>query len=314
MENLSFVPSKPESNNTTTSLTWIYSEQTDLKEILFFTFLGILIIFENTTSILVFWRQRFVLKRSTILLINLTTADLLVGFAIVSAMVGEFLPQDGKTSIKDVHFKVTVQFDAFAGLSSIFFLAAISVEKSHSIVRPLRHAVMVTRCYVIGVCLVWLLTGVLSGLILLSLFDYLDDQFIDIVISSFIGLALLITCVSYTTIWLKFSRGVFIPCTAASEMNKKLAKTLFIITVLSLVSWLPFHVIFLLLHLFPDVPISDSAVIITRLLQFANSLLNPIVYNLRMPEFRKAMKKLICGCVIRHRHNVEIRLVSLKKH
>ena len=314
MKNRSFAPVKPESNNTTTSLTWIYSEQTDLKEIVFFTFLGILIIFENATSILVFWRRRFVLKRSTILLINLTTADLLVGFAIINAIVGEFLPENGKTSIKDVHFKVTVQFDAFAGLSSIFFLAAISLEKSHSILRPLRHVAMTTRCYVIGVCSVWLLTGFLSGLILLSLFDCLDDQVIDIVISSFIGLALLVTCVSYTTIWLKFSRRVLIQRTPATELNKRLVKTLFIVTVLSLVSWLPFHIIFLLLHLFPGIPISDSAVVITRLLQFANSLLNPIVYNLRMPEFRKATKKLICGCVMKHPQNVQIPLASLKKH
>ena len=56
----------------------VYGEEKDVKEIVVFLLLGIL--FVNATSIVVFWRRRFFLRRSTILLINLTTADLLVGF------------------------------------------------------------------------------------------------------------------------------------------------------------------------------------------------------------------------------------------
>jgi len=311
MENLSSALIETTDNNTT-SLSRIYNEQTDVKEIAIFILVGHFIIFGNVTSILVFWRRRHFLKRSTILLINLTAADLLVGLVVIFTILGDFIPKDDNSSIKDVHFKIIVPFDAFAGMSSIFFLAAISLEKSHAILRPLRHVAMPTSFYVIGVCSVWFLTGFLSGLLLLSLCGFLNNHVTDIVISSFIGLALVITCVSYATIWVKFSRRIFVPHNTATEMNKKLVKTLFIVTVLSLISWLPFHIIFTLLQLFPNIPISDSTVIITRLLQFANSLLNPIVYNLRMPEFRKALMNLICSCAIRDRPKANIRLVSLK--
>ena len=65
----------------------VYGEEKDVKEIVVFLLLGILIIFVNATSIVVFWRRRFFLRRSTILLINLTTADLLVGFILTGIFI-----------------------------------------------------------------------------------------------------------------------------------------------------------------------------------------------------------------------------------
>ncbi|CAH3168323.1 unnamed protein product [Porites lobata] len=135
-----------------------------------------------------------------------------------------------------------------------------------------------------------------------------------IVISAFIGLALLITFASYASIWIKFKKRVFKPRTSATEMNKNLVKTLFIVTVLSLISWLPFKIIFILFHLLSNVQISNSIIVITRLVQYANSLLNPIVYNLRMPDFRREMKKILCGCVVKDIPKSNIRLVSMKRN
>ena len=312
MENLSSASIEVK-NKTKISFTETYDEHADVNEIVIFSLLGLLIIFGNVTSILVFWRRRFFLKRSTIFLINLTTADLMVGIVAIYTILEHILPQDiNESIIGDVYFKINVAFDVFAGLSSIFFLTAISMEKVHAVLRPLRHVVIPTCYYVIGVCSVWLLAGFLSALTLLSLQEYLNEQVLTVVISVFIGLALLITCVSYVTIWVKFSRRSFVPRTAATEMNKKLLTTLFTVTVLSLVSWLPVHIIFIFLRLFPNIPISDTIVVATRLLQFANSFLNPIVYNLRMPEFRKATMNLICGCVVTDSPNVEIRLMSME--
>lgn len=309
MENYSI-----KTNNTAISLiTGIHSEESEMAESVLFILLGLFIIFGNALSILVFWRRRFFLKRSTILLINLTTADLMVGLAVIGSILGNFLPQENNSNVEDIFMKIVLPFDSFAGLSSIFFLAAISLERAHAVLRPLRHVVMTTRCYVILVYAVWLLTVFLSGLILLSWCEYLNNKLTDIVISSFVGLALLLTCVSYTTIWIRFSRRVFIPRNTETMVNKKLVKTLFIVTAVSLISWLPFHIIFILLHLFPRIPISYNTILLTRLLQYANSLVNPIVYNLRMLEFRKAMLRLICGCVVKDRPKVEIRLMSMKK-
>ncbi|CAH3168319.1 unnamed protein product [Porites lobata] len=92
---------------------------------------------------------------------------------------------------------------------------------------------------------------------------------------------------------------MFNPSTARTEMNQKLVKTLFMVTILSLISWLPLQVILILLYYYPNVKITANILLIVRLFQYFNSLLNPIVYNLRMPDFRKEMINLICACCIK---------------
>jgi len=288
----------------------VYGEEKDVKEIVVFLLLGIFIIFVNATSLVVFWRRRFFLRRSTILLINLTTADLLVGFVLIFTMLEDILPSHFVNG--DAYFEFIVAFDVFATPCSIFFLAAISLEKAHAVLRPLRHVSMPTHYYITGVLSVWFLSSFLSAINLLPFHIMFNKQIPIIVISAFIGLALLITFASYASIWIKLKKRFFKPRTSATEMNKNLVKTLFIVTVLPLISWLPFEIIFILFHLLAYVQISNSIIVITRLVQYANSLLNPIVYNLRMPDFRREMKKLLCGCVLKDIPKSNIRLVSMK--
>ena len=288
----------------------VYGEEKDVKEIVVFLLLGILIIFVNATSIVIFWRRRFFLRRSTILLINLTTADLLVGFVIIFTMLEDILPSYFING--GAYYESIVAFDVFATPCSIFFLAAISLEKAHAVLRPLRHVSTPTHYYITGVLSVWSLSGFLSAINLLPFHIMFNKQIPIIVISAFIVLALLITFVSYASIWIKFKKRFFKPRTSATEMNKNLVKTLFIVTVLSLISWLPFTIIFILFHLLSSVHVSDNIIVITRLVQYANSLLNPIVYNLRMPDFRRETKKLLWGCVLKDIPKSNIRLVSIK--
>ena len=288
----------------------VYGEEKDVKEIVVFLLLGILIIFVNATSIVIFWRRRFFLRRSTILLINLTTADLLVGFVIIFTMLEDILPSYFING--GAYYESIVAFDVFATPCSISFLAAISLEKAHAVLRPLRHVSTPTHYYITGVLSVWSLSGFLSAINLLPFHIMFNKQIPIIVISAFIVLALLITFVSYASIWIKFKKRFFKPRTSATEMNKNLVKTLFIVTVLSLISWLPFTIIFILFHLLPSVHVSDNIIVITRLVQYANSLLNPIVYNLRMPDFRREMKKLLWGCLLKDIPKSNIRLVSIK--
>ena len=134
----------------------IDSEEANVTKTVFFFALGLVIIFGNATSIVIFWRRRFFLQRSTILLINLTAADLLVGFVIIFTMLEDILPSFFIS--REVYSEINVGFDAFALLSSILFLAAISVERAHAVLRPVRHLFIPTRYYFSGVltCGLWL--------------------------------------------------------------------------------------------------------------------------------------------------------------
>ena len=90
------------------------------------------------------------MERSSILLINLSVADFIVGLVVIfTAIVGNLFLQDGSNGVKNIPITIIIPFDVFSGLSSISFLTAIAVEKTHTLLRPLRHVTTATRNYVI---------------------------------------------------------------------------------------------------------------------------------------------------------------------
>ena len=84
---------------------------------------------------------------------------------------------------------------------------------------------------------------------------------------------------------------------AAALRQRKLTVTLFITTLVSLLLWLPYS-IFVFLSWSTDILSSLSFQEYFELkyslifLFFANSLVNPILYTIRMPDFKKALLSL----------------------
>ena len=110
---------------------------------------------------------------------------------------------------------------------------------------------------------------------------------------------LLVICVSYTGIVLKVRCGAQPQHHGAASREKKLTTTLLIVTIVSLLVWLPF-VVSRILSSATDIFNSLSSFAYTQLwvatilLFQANSLVNPVIYAYRIPEFRKALVALFC--------------------
>lgn len=112
--------------------------------------------------------------------------------------------------------------------------------------------------------------------------------------ASVLGFCLVVVLCSYLAIW-KFKRNEVpgIPIDRRQQ-NKKLALTLSIVTFLSVLTWLPFLVGIVIIITVPEMGgVKNSLYNIGRLLQLANSSINPIVYYARMPEFRKQLRNMI---------------------
>ena len=75
------------------------------------------------------------------------------------------------------------------------------------------------------------------------------------------------------------------------QPNRKLAKTLFIVIFFSLAAYVPGQVAIMIRK--PS-DLSTGIYHAVWSLEFANSLVNPFVYALRMPEFRREVKVLLC--------------------
>ena len=125
---------------------------------------------------------------------------------------------------------------------------------------------------------------------------------------SYCFLCLIVICISYTSIALKFWCGTRLPSHGAVNRQRKLTVTLFIMTTVSLLLWLPYvvdsFVSFSALDRFSFLTYLRLRLSFT-LLYHTNSLVNPIIYTIRMPEFRKALLVLLKR---RQRQNVAIPL------
>ena len=252
-----------------------------------FGLLAVLIILGNFFSICVFHRKKS-RKRSYFLLISLAVADLMVGlFAIPIFIISS-------TEYPYLRWLVSTSFDAFTGLTSIYTLAVISLERMFSILCPLRHRTLTSRNYIYAIAIPWIAAAVFIAVIILKpkgSAKHLSYKFFPFL---FLITPLLTMCLAYYSIWIKQKSTKGIRNHRAAR-ESKLAKTLFLVTGASLLTWTPFQMINNLSFI-EDWRISSTLLYLSKILQFSNSLVNVVIYPLRIPEFKTTLKNIIHCC------------------
>ena len=163
----------------------------------------------------------------------------------------------------------------------------------HATFRPFSHRLIKKWVYGVTIAGVWVFAAMGSAALRIIGIIY-GETTIYYFSLSYYFLCLFVICVSYSSIVVKFLCGAHPRHHGAASRQKKLIVTLFIMTMVSLLLWLPFAVYFFLrfqssilnfLSLQEFLRLNYSLTILC----FMNSLVNPIVYTIRMPEFRKAL-------------------------
>jgi len=182
----------------------------------------------------------------------------------------------------------------FFPLASLINLAVISLERLHATLLPFRHSLLKKWVYGVMITAIWVTT--ISRECLRLRFQFYPAKFdFNMALAVYYlhqFVSLFVICVSCGFIFIK------VRCSrhprhhgAASPRERKLTTTLLIIALASLLSWLPFSIVYFIIS------ISDSWNLLyyfhmtAVVLYLANSLVNPIIYSLRMPEFK--------ACVVR---------------
>ena len=264
----------------------------------------------NLLSIILFIKNSNLRTRAMYLVINLTVADMFVGGAATFAVVFHFFlygcevgnkfrfrskqfftPQEWQP------FLVLLMIDIWLTLTSVAGIAVISLDRMHATFRPFRHRNIKKWAYGVTIAGVWILTAmIVIPLPLISLYVNLQQQW-QLVFALFLWLSycclcLIVICVSYTSIALKFWCGTRPPSHGAANRQRKLTVTLFIMTLVSLLLWLPYvgytFVPRSVIHGFSFVTYLRLRLLVS-LLYRTNSLVNPIIYTIRMPAFRRAL-------------------------
>jgi len=257
---------------------------------------AVVIIIGNSLSIAVLVKRRF-RKRCHYLLIDLAIADLLVGLVAVPIYMITVISE-----AKLVSTVILDGVDMFTGLSSIFILTVISLERLFAISRPLRHRQLSSHSYMIAIATPWILSLVVtSARVLLDYSIMTHHQFAIVIIIS-LSTPLLITCTSYCVIWSQHASRM--QSEVRTRREARLSKTLFLITGTFVLTWLPFQVLVVVANM--CVPCRNMHIVVVfvlKLLQFGNSFLNFLIYCLRMPDYRKAVSNIFFKFKCHGRYN-----------
>ncbi|XP_068723368.1 adenosine receptor A1-like [Montipora capricornis] len=238
----------------------------------------------NTLTIIVFHEKKL-RKRPHFLLISLAVADLLVGLVAVPLYITiEYL--GNATYLLPV---IYVRFDMFAGLTSIFTLAVIALERMYAIGWPFCHRVLKTQAYAIAIATPWMMAFI-ATIIAHFLRHHQSFAFL---IATFLSTPVVITCVAYFVLWKK-ERSRKLRHQVQETKTLKLTKTVVLITAAFVLTWLPFQVLNLVVHLCISCQkIYPVVVYVIKLFQYGNSVINIVVYPFRDEEYRKSLFKML---------------------
>ena len=259
---------------------------------------SVAIVTVNLLSIILFIKNSDLRTRGMYLVINLTVAYTLVG-VISSLKFLRLLSNECKNAYSlnvrsnwEGHIITLFLFTWFP-LTSLTNITVISLDRMHATFRPFRHRVIKKWVYGVTICVVWVLAAMIStAIMMLLLFDKEWSHYQ--LWPSYSLLCLFVICACYASIIVKICCGARPQHHGAARWQRKLTVTLLIMTIVSLLLWLPFAVATFVYYTTDRIR-SLSYTKRTRLnmllllLFCTNSFVNPVVYTVRMPEFRKAL-------------------------
>ena len=263
------------------------------------------IVILNIIAIIVFVRQRQVQRRSTYLIIHLAVVDFLFGAVSAPLATEEELGKYcnlWEFNLDIYYLKYPLRY--LFPLTSLGNLALIAFERAHATYRPFKHRFVKKKVYGVIIFATWLIT---TSMVSVQLVFYyrkgLDfaTSVMNFMYFLYLSICLLIIFFCYVFIFIKVRCGRHRQCRGtAISRERKLTSTLLLVTLASLLSWLPYAIFRRMSSSFhyrgnSNLPLrSPYSHIEMALLMLlgANSLVNPLVYILRMPEFRVGIAKL----------------------
>jgi len=278
-----------------------------------FVSMSFLIFASNLATIITYYRNKRFRRRGVYCLINLAVADMFHGFFSMLWFIFyldylgiDFLPV--KLSDRGLNLVVGL-INTNTLVLSLFCLLLVSLDRVYATFFPFAaYSAASVKKYMTVFAITWCLSFLFSLIpsFFLTWDIYNHDLWFDNLELVCI-LSLVIIIVAYIAIFVKIrmqnqqlqQHQLHESIRRLRERQEKhLAITLLIVTILSLITWLPFiinHEVDIASRL-PPGPARFHIELLTELIQLSNSLVNPIVYFFRMKEYRKALFQFLFKC------------------
>ena len=272
---------------------------------------SVLIIAGNLLTLLLFAVTKPLRRKSLFLVMNMAFADLMLGAITLPFYIyvngGYYQLWTAKYDSEHMAYKIFyTSFDNILMYGSYISAASISCERLYAVFWPFKHRSLSTRTYRGIIFLIWTSAVLVSTLTTLSyvLSSFESIFLVFIPVSS--GLTLII-CFCNIAIWRNFQReSVASQHRNGASRNRRLSKTLLLVSILALVCWLPLIIMDVLIFL-TTTSIPNNFYYMVNILNYSNSFVNPIVYVFRIPEFQQALR----SCCTKGRPAIE--MVKIEK-
>ena len=223
-------------------------------------------------------------KKSLYFVINMAFADLVLGGASLPLFV-YFMVTRSRLYFSEFPSFLKIIF-MVSSVASFTTAALISAERYYAIFWPLKHRTLSTRAYKLVILTAWTLAIFFSTVyILLFLLPSPRAVF---AFGTLYSLLLIVTiCGLSIIIWRKIQQKS-VPCHQNRDTQiRRLTKALSLVSVVTLSTMIP-AIILNLLRIFGQ-KISSNTLVFTYFIYFSRSFINPMMYALRMPEFRQGL-------------------------
>lgn len=241
-------------------------------------------------TVVLFVLKRRLRKRSLFLVINMAFADLMIGAVVLPIYINlvgaSFQLWTGERMMVWSIFYIL--FDTFFTLASSVAAACISGERLYATYRPLKHRTLSTRTFRIIIIMVWIL-ALLAATIWITLFLFFSTKHVMYLLILYALLLISIICGCHIAIWRKFRHGrVSSQQQNRASQQKRLTKTLLFVSILTFLSWLPITIMHYVIFV-DQVQLARKFYLPVVVLTYSKSFVNPLLYALRIPEYKEAL-------------------------
>ena len=264
------------------------------------------IVILNIITIIVFVKQRHLQRQGTYLIIHLAIVDLLVGTISGPLQIDKYLYYCDLKNFPaskynwSIHLKFAVlHLFSFTSLVNLVF---VSLERLHATFRPFRHRFVKKWIYGVIITVIWLIATARESVQILLRENGIDNIYINSTLYLpfyLISVFLIGVCYIVIAIKIRCSRHPY-HHGAASLRERKLTGTSLIVALVSLLCYLP-AITYTAMEQVGNQALFNSSVrsffhiITTVLFTFlANSIVNPLIYALRLPGFRASVSQIFC--------------------
>lgn len=291
------------SNNTTTT-TGHFEGYEEFKRMIYrwmclFVFAGFAGVVMNTMTVIVFIFNKTLHRRSFYCLVNLALADMMYSIARSVHYFNIFSWPVGR-KMDVVIYEIFSDFFGYSFYTAVFSLLLVSLDRVFATFFPFRHLTLNIGCYFVAFAFGWLCPVfyyVIPSLYFYTSFTRAERLAYNWFSRTFNLALIILNFFCYISIFVKVKlHGRFQQEQSSIQIRQRreqhLVVTLFIVTMLSLVTLLPFSVSLLFSVRFK----SREPHYFIAWLQLFNSIVNPVLYVFRIKEFRKAIVNLFSKC------------------